>query len=100
MGKPLCLNVLNVGQLSQYLMFHLKKKKIMDFKSILDALAYGRRIRRQAWPEGVFMESNGGDVWLRRETTESGKETLKHYAPGDRVFTLDDVVFDDWMFYY
>lgn len=72
----------------------------MDFKSILDALAYGRRIRRQAWPEGVFMESNGGDVWLRRETAESGKETLKHYAPGDRVFTLDDVVFDDWMFYY
>lgn len=72
----------------------------MDFKEILDALAYGRRIRRQSWPEGLFMESNGDDVWLRRETTENGKETLKHYVPGDRIFTLNDAWSDDWMFYY
>jgi hypothetical protein len=81
-------------------MFHLKKKKIMDFKGISDALAYGRRIRRQSWPVGLFIESNGSDVWLRRETAESGKETLKHYAPGDRIFTFDDIFADDWVFYF
>ena len=71
----------------------------MDFKSILDALAYGRRIRRQSWPEGVFIESDGSNSWLRSEI-DGKRETLQHFCDGDRVFTLADIWADDWVFYY
>ena len=71
----------------------------MTFEDFMNALAYGRRIRRESWPEGVFMESNGTDVWLRMET-EREKKTLSHFAPGDRIFTFADIYADDWIFYF
>lgn len=70
----------------------------MDFNGITDALAYGRRVRRRAWEDGLFIESDGNNVWLRSENN-GNRETVQHFCEGDRVFTFNDIWADDWMFY-
>ena len=68
----------------------------MTFNEILEKLTYGRKVRRGIWPENLWLESNGDTCFLR---TANEDNTLKVYANGDRVFTLDDVTAHDWEFY-
>ena len=63
----------------------------MTFSEALTRLVYGKKIRRQAWPEGVFIESNGDAIYMRTDELE-----LKRYCYEDRVFSLADVCEDDW----
>lgn len=71
----------------------------MDFGEIITPLVFGRRIRRKEWPEGLFLESDGSNVWMRCDI-DGELKTFKHYCAEDRVFTLTDICSDDWMFYY
>ena len=65
----------------------------MTFDEIMVRLAYGRKIRRDSWPEEVYIEYNGSVTFMR---TAGTGEVLKKYASSDRVFSMDDVFAEDW----
>jgi hypothetical protein len=52
-------------------------------------LAYGRKLRRNSWPEEVYIEYNGSAVLMKIACTG---EVLKRYTASDRVFSIDDVL--------
>lgn len=65
----------------------------MTFNEIMVRLAYGRKLRRNSWPEEVYIEYNGNAVYMKVAATG---EVLKRYADTDRVFSVDDVFAEDW----
>ena len=65
----------------------------MEFKDIITRLAYGRKVRRAAWPEEVYIEYNGGSVTMK---TVGYDKPIKKYAISDRLFSIDDIFAEDW----
>lgn len=65
----------------------------MTFNKIQIRLAYGRKIRRATWPEEVYIEYNGSEVFMKVAGTG---EVLKRFAETDRLLSLDDVFAVDW----
>lgn len=72
----------------------------MTFEEIIEKLTYGKKVRRSVWPESFYMDSNGGTIWEKYDDKESKKVvTTKYHAFSDRVFSLEDVLADDWELY-
>ena len=63
----------------------------MNFQEILQKLIYGRKVRRQSWREGLWIESNGETVRLYLMEKEG-----KRLIDVDTQFSLDDVMAEDW----
>ena len=72
----------------------------MTFDEAIEKLTYGKKVRRESWDSHVntvWYESNGSDIWLKCYS-ESDKQItiIKDYRHGTPVFSLDDVLADDW----
>ena len=79
----------------------------MDFKSAVNILQDGGKIRRQKWNEGAlnkaWMEQspNGRGIDFKAYIKLIGIKTeklriLKHYSNSDMVFSFNDVTAFDW----
>lgn len=65
----------------------------MTFNEITVRLAYGRKLRRNSWPEEVYIEYNGNEVFMKVAGTG---EVLKKFVDADRIFSVDDIFAEDW----
>ena len=72
----------------------------MTFNEIVEKLIYGKKVRRSVWAESFYMESDGDTIWERYYDKEKKEiATSERHAFSDRVFSLEDVLADDWELY-
>ena len=65
----------------------------MEFKEIVARLTSGQKIRRTAWPGWIYLEYNGSSVSMK---TTGLDNMLAKFAVSDRLFSLEEVLADDW----
>ena len=67
----------------------------MTFCEILEKLLYGKKVRRESWSKGLWLESNG-DAVFQKCFVKNEVVNTKRFTSQDKVFCLDDVTAEDW----
>ena len=70
----------------------------MTFSEALEHLAYGRKIRRKEWVNDAHITSNGDRIFFYA-FVNGELECLETIDWPDRVFSLSDVMAEDWEYY-
>ena len=63
----------------------------MKFSEIIDALVYGRKVRRTSWDKSIYFTSDGNNI----KCYLSGKNGDILIHPTEKL-SLDDVTAEDW----
>lgn len=72
---------------------------MMTFNEIVSAFANGAKIRRKSWSEKTWMELDGNTVKFKAYFEQANKTVVTGTSTkSDKIFSLEDVLADDWEF--
>lgn len=69
----------------------------MNFSEAITGLLKGEKLRRESWPEEVYITFTASTNLISLVIVlDANFTTIKKFSVTDRVFTFEDTVAEDW----